>query len=49
MITGDDGLSWIDVCEGVGLLEDASKLELCDSAGTFVAARDDLKNESMLG
>jgi hypothetical protein len=49
MITGDDGLSRIDVCEGVGLLEDASKLELCDSAGTFVAARDDLKNESMLG
>ena len=45
MITGNDGLSRI----GLGLLEDTSKLELCDSAGAFVAARDDLKNESILG
>ena len=49
MITGDDGLSRTGVCVGLGLLEDVSKLELCDSAGTFVAARDDLKKESILG
>jgi hypothetical protein len=50
MITGD-ALSKIDVCvaRGVGLRGDSSKLELDGSAGTFVATRDDLKKESMLG
>jgi len=47
MITGD-ALSEIDVGEGLGLLGDAGNLELDDSAGRFVAVRDDLKKESIL-
>jgi hypothetical protein len=48
MITGD-ALSNIDIPLGLGLLPDAGNLELGDSTGRFVIARDDLKKESILG